>query len=134
MVSAALTTILVLLQMAPAEHAPPITARSVETTLFDGDDTRRVGLGPNETAAIEIAADIREILIVDPDIVKVVPRSIRQVYFVGVTVGKTKVLFYDVKGVQIAAFDVWVSESRSSSADERDPITDYFLHGLRFGE
>jgi pilus assembly protein CpaC len=138
MVSAPLTTFVVLLQMIAGDHAPAVSRHPAETTIGSSDvDSNTVGLGLNEAMAIELSADIREILIADQDIVKVVLRSTRRVYLVGKTVGKTNVYFYDSTGDQIGALDVWVSENLESPASDteesqqRDPVTNHFLNELR---
>jgi pilus assembly protein CpaC len=140
MVSAPLTTLVVLLQMLAADHAPAVSRHPAEMTIVDGDaDSKRVGLGLSEAMAIELSADIREILIADQEIVKVVLRSTRRVYLVGITVGETNVYFYDSTGDQIGALDVWVSENLESPASDteesqqRSPVTHHFLNELQFG-
>jgi pilus assembly protein CpaC len=140
MVSAALTTLVVLLQMLATDHAPAVSRHPPEITIVSSNAaSKRVGLGLNEAMAIELSADIREILIADQDIVKVVLRSTRRVYLVGVTVGETNVYFYDSAGDQIGALDVSVSENLESQASDtdvslqRDPVTHHFLNELRFG-
>jgi pilus assembly protein CpaC len=140
MVSASLMTLVVLLQMLATEHAPAISRHPAEMTIVSSNaDSKRVGLGLNEAMAVELSADIREILIADQEIVKVVLRSTRRVYLVGMTVGKTDVYFYDSNGDQLGALDVWVSENLESPASDtegsqqRDPVTNHFLNELQFG-
>jgi Flp pilus assembly secretin CpaC len=107
MVSAVLITLLALLQISVSQHAPVISA---EAAIASEAEPETVKLAPNETAAIEMPKDIRQILIADPEIVKVVLRSIRRVYLVGNTIGKTSVYFYDNDGNQIGAIAVWVAD------------------------
>jgi hypothetical protein len=73
--------------------------------------------------------------------VKVVPRTTRRVYIIGSAVGKTNVFFYDDKGQEIAALDVWVSEivqPQPAGPDVRpgyrDPVSRHFLKGLRLSD
>jgi pilus assembly protein CpaC len=140
MVSGPLTTLVVLLQMLAAGQAPAVSRHPAEITIVSSDaDSKRAGVGLNEVMGIDLSADIREILIADQEIVKVVLRSTRRVYLVGITVGKTNVYFYDSAGDQIGALDVWVSENLESPASDteesqqRDPVTNHFLNELRFG-
>jgi pilus assembly protein CpaC len=140
MVSAPLTTLVVLLQMLATDPAPAVSRHPPELTIVSSDaDSKRVGLGLNEAMAIELSADIREILIADQEIVKVVLRSTRRVYLVGITVGQTNVYFYDSNGDQIGALDVSVSENLESQgsdteeSQQRDPVTNHFLNELQFG-
>jgi pilus assembly protein CpaC len=140
MVSAPLTTLAVLLQMLAADHAAAVSGHPPEITIVSSDaDSKRVGLGLNEAMAIELSADIREILIANQEIVKVVLLSTRRVYLVGITVGETNVYFYDPASDQIGALDVSVSESLESQASDteesarRDPVTNHFLNELQFG-
>jgi pilus assembly protein CpaC len=141
MVSAPLTTLAVLLQMIAADHAPAVSRHPPpQMTIVSSDAaSKRVGLSLNESTAIEFSADIREILIADQEILKVVLRSTRRVYLIGVTVGQTNVYFYDSAGDQIGALDVSVSENLESQASDteespqRDAVTNHFLNELRFG-
>jgi pilus assembly protein CpaC len=140
MVSASLTTLVVLLQMLATEHAPAFSRHPAEMTIVSSNaDSKRVGLGLNEAMAVEFSVDIREILIADQEIVKIVLRSTRRVYLVGITVGQTNVYFYDTNGDQLGALDVWVSENLESPASDteesqqRDPVTNHFLNELQFG-
>ena len=141
MVSTKLTALLVLLQMGTAERAPHSSLRSAEMTLIV--EPERVVLCPNETTSIDLSQDFRKILIGDQEIVKVVIRSTRQVYLVGVTIGKTDVTFYDSEDNQIGAFNVWVSEDlgsqRPTAKHERpetpqDPVFQHFLNELWMGD
>ncbi len=93
-----------------------------------------------QQTAIDLSADIREVLVADPVTVKVIPRTRRRVYVIGAALGKTNVFFFDDDGRQIVALDVWVSEIvelQSSELGEtfrrqqRDPVSRHFLNGLR---
>jgi pilus assembly protein CpaC len=141
MVSASLMTLVVLLQTLAVDHAPAVSRPPAEVTIVSNetDSKRRVGLGQNEATGIEFSVDIRKILIADQEILKVVLRSARRVYLIGMTVGKTDVYFYDRNGDQIGALDVSVSENSESQAEDtqesqqRDPLTNHFLNELQFG-
>jgi Flp pilus assembly secretin CpaC len=80
MVSGPLTTLVVLLQMLAAGQAPAVSRHPAEITIVSSDaDSKRAGVGLNEVMGIDLSADIREILIADQEIVKVVLRSTRRV-------------------------------------------------------
>jgi Flp pilus assembly secretin CpaC len=70
-----------------------------------------VNLGFNKAVAIDLPVDVKEILVADPQTVKVVLRTVRRVYMVGAAVGRTNVFFYDDHGQQIVALDMLVSEA-----------------------
>jgi pilus assembly protein CpaC len=71
--------------------------------------SRFVPLGIGKSVAIDLPADIKDVLVADPKIANAVIRSSRRVYMIGVTVGQTNIFFFDVEGKQIAGFDIAVT-------------------------
>src|ERR1700743_3129640 len=65
-------------------------------------------LGLNEAHAIDLPADIKEILVGDLQTVRGVVRTVRRVLLVGASVGRTNITFYDGKNRQILALDICV--------------------------
>jgi pilus assembly protein CpaC len=59
--------------------------------------------------AIDLPVDVKEVLLADSQTVRVVLRTVRRVYIVGVAVGRTNVFFYAEDGRQVVALDVSVS-------------------------
>src|SRR6476659_98740 len=70
--------------------------------------SRFVALGIGKSVAIDLPADIKDVLVADPKIANAVIRSSRRVYMIGVTVGQTNIFFFDSDGRQIAGFDIAV--------------------------
>jgi Flp pilus assembly secretin CpaC len=71
-------------------------------------DTQLLMLGLSEAVAIDLPADIKEILVGDLQTVRVVVRTVRRVLLVGASVGRTNVVFYDDKDRQILELDISV--------------------------
>jgi Flp pilus assembly secretin CpaC len=51
-------------------------------------------------------ADIKEILVGDLQTVRVVARTVRHVFLVGASIGRTNIAFYDDKNHQMLALDI----------------------------
>jgi pilus assembly protein CpaC len=109
--TASLATLIVsagLVPMAPAtaadpQHVPVIQVAASEAT------SRFIPLGIGKSVAIDLPADIKDVLVADPKIANAVIRSSRRVYMIGVTVGQTNIFFFDANGKQIAGFDIAVT-------------------------
>ena len=93
--------------MAPATgadvHVPVIKVAASEAT------SRFIPLGIGKSVAIDLPADIKDVLVADPTIANAVIRSSRRVYMIGVKVGQTNIFFFDASGRQIAGFDIAVT-------------------------
>jgi pilus assembly protein CpaC len=93
--------------VAPATGAdarmPVIKVAASEAT------SRFVPLGVGKSVAIDLPADIKDVLVADPKIANAVIRSSRRVYMIGVEVGQTNIFFFDAEGRQIAGFDIAVT-------------------------
>ena len=88
---------------ADTAHVPVIQVAASETT------SRFIPLGIGKSVAIDLPADIKDVLVADPKIANAVIRSSRRVYMIGVTVGQTNIFFFDAEGRQIAGFDIAVT-------------------------
>jgi pilus assembly protein CpaC len=71
--------------------------------------SRFIPLGVGKSVAIDLPADIKDVLVADPKIANAVIRSSRRVYMIGVKVGQTSIFFFDAEGKQIAGFDIAVT-------------------------
>ncbi len=71
--------------------------------------SRSIPLGIGKSVAIDLPADIKDVLVADPKIANAVVRSSRRVYMIGVAVGQTNIFFFDADGKQIAGFDIAVT-------------------------
>ncbi len=73
--------------LAADRPAPVIQIAASEAT------SRFIPLGIGKSVAIDLPADIKDVLVADPKIANAVVRSSRRVYMIGVTVGQTNMLF-----------------------------------------
>src|SRR6478609_8709444 len=71
--------------------------------------SRFIALGIGKSVAIDLPADIKDVLVADPKIANAVIRSSRRVYMIGVAIGQTNIFFFDADGRQIAGFDIAVT-------------------------
>jgi len=89
-------------QAADPPHASVIQVAASEAT------SRFIPLGIGKSVAVDLPADIKDVLVADPKIANAVIRSSRRVYIIGVTVGQTNIFFFGSDGKQIAGFDIAV--------------------------
>src|SRR6476660_3498763 len=97
--------------------------------------SRFVPLGIGKSVAIDLPADIKDVLVADPKIANAVIRSSRRVYMIGVAVGQTNIFFFDADGKQIAGFDIAVKRDLNGvRAALKQAIPDADLHIEGIGE
>ena len=84
-------------------HVPVIQVAASEAT------SRFIPLGIGKSVAIDLPADIKDVLVADPKIANAVIRTSRRVYMIGVAIGQTNIFFFDADGKQIAGFDIAVT-------------------------
>ncbi|HVV81188.1 MAG TPA: pilus assembly protein N-terminal domain-containing protein, partial [Pseudolabrys sp.] len=89
--------------MAADAHTPVIQVAASEAT------SRFIPLGIGKSVAIDLPADIKDVLVADPSVANAVVRTARRVYMIGVKVGQTNIFFFDAQGRQIAGFDIAVT-------------------------
>lgn len=105
---AALIVASALAPAAPALAADPTHVPVVQVAASEAT-SRFIPLGIGKSVAIDLPADIKDVLVADPKIANAVIRSSRRVYMIGVTVGQTNIFFFDADGKQIAGFDIAVT-------------------------
>src|SRR5262245_1204575 len=120
-------------QAVAAEAAPgtPIirVAASEATSRF-------VPLGIGKSVAIDLPADIKDVLVADPKVANAVIRSSRRVYIIGVAVGQTNLFFFDADGRQIAGFDIAVKRDLNgvrNAIKQTIPDADIHVEGVGDG-
>src|SRR6478735_6604107 len=104
----ALTVSAGLASIAPAVAADTANMPVIKMAASEAT-SRFVPLGIGKSVAIDLPADIKDVLVADPKIANAVIRSARRVYIIGVTVGQTNIFFFDAQGRQIAGFDIAVT-------------------------
>lgn len=71
-------------------------------------DARFVSLGVGKSFVIDLPRDTKDVLVADPKIANVVLRSAQRAYIIGAAVGQTNIVFFDIAGQSIAAYDIAV--------------------------
>lgn len=115
---------------APAADSPQKTA--VKVAASEGT-SRFIPLGIGKSVAIDLPADIKDVLVADPKIANAVVRSSRRVYMIGVTVGQTNIFFFDADGKQIAGFDIAVTRDLNgmrAALKQSMPDADVHIDGV----
>lgn len=98
--------------------------------------SRFVPLGIGKSVAIDLPADIKDVLVADPTIANAVVRSSRRVYMIGVKVGQTNIFFFDANGRQIAGFDIAVTRDLNgvrAALKQSMPDADIRIEGVNDG-
>jgi len=120
--------------MAPATgadaHVPVIKVAASEAT------SRFIPLGIGKSVAIDLPADIKDVLVADPTIANAVVRSSRRVYMIGVKIGQTNIFFFDADGKQIAGFDIAVTRDLNgvrAALKQSLPEADIRIEGVADG-
>jgi pilus assembly protein CpaC len=109
--SAALAALILgggLAPMGAAQAADPARVPVIQVAASEAT-SRFIPLGIGKSVAIDLPADIKDVLVADPKIANAVIRSSRRVYMIGVTIGQTNIFFFDADGKQIAGFDIAVT-------------------------
>ncbi len=94
--------------MAPATAADSAQVPVIQVAASEAT-SRFIPLGIGKSVAIDLPADIKDVLVAEPKIANAVIRSSRRVYMIGVAVGQTNIFFFDANGKQIAGFDIAVT-------------------------
>ena len=116
--------------VAADRHVPVIQVAASEAT------SRFIPLGIGKSVAIDLPADIKDVLVADPKIANAVIRSSRRVYMIGVAVGQTNIFFFDAEGRQIAGFDIAVTRDLNgvrAALKQTMPDADIHIEGVGDG-
>jgi pilus assembly protein CpaC len=114
-------------QAADPAHVAVIQVAASEAT------SRFIPLGIGKSVAIDLPADIKDVLVADPKVANAVIRSSRRVYMIGVTVGQTNIFFFDANGKQIAGFDIAVTRDLNgvrAALKQTMPESDIRIEGV----
>ena len=121
--------------MAPATAADPPHVPVIQVAASEAT-SRFIPLGIGKSVAIDLPADIKDVLVADPKIANAVIRSSRRVYMIGVTVGQTNIFFFDADGKQIAGFDIAVTRDLNgvrAALKQTMPDADIRIEGVGDG-
>lgn len=79
-------------QVLAAEPALKIDQHVADLRIVSSDaNSNQLKLGFKKAVVIDLSADVRDVLVADPETVKVILRTTRRVYIVGAALGKTNV-------------------------------------------
>jgi pilus assembly protein CpaC len=128
--------------LASACFAPPVPAVGADARVpviqvaASEATSRFIPLGIGKSVAIDLPADIKDVLVADPKIANAVIRTSRRVYMIGVTVGQTNIFFFDAAGKQIAGFDIAVTRDLNgvrAALKQTMPDSDIRIEGVGDG-
>jgi pilus assembly protein CpaC len=135
--TATLTALIAGAALAPTAPATGADARLPVIKVAASEATSRfVPLGVGKSVAIDLPADIKDVLVADPKIANAVIRSSRRVYMIGVKIGQTNIFFFDAQGKQIAGFDIAVTRDLNglrAALKQALPDSDIRIEGVNDG-
>jgi pilus assembly protein CpaC len=137
--TATLSALLAFSSLLPIDAAPAAeaTTRTPFIHVAASEATSRfVPLGIGKSVAIDLPADIKDVLVADPKVANAVVRSSRRVYIIGVAVGQTNIFFFDADGRQIAGFDIAVKRDPNgvrAALKQSIPDSDIRIEGIGDG-
>ena len=135
--AAALAAVVASAGLAPSAPAAAADARVPVIRVAASEATSRfVPLGIGKSVAIDLPADIKDVLVADPKIANAVIRSSRRVYMIGVAIGQTNIFFFDGDGRQIAGFDIAVTRDLNgvrAALKQMMPDSDIHIEGVGDG-
>src|SRR6202142_3634331 len=135
--AAALATLVIATGLAPSGPVLATDARVPVLKVAASEGTSRfIPLGVGKSVAIDLPADIKDVLVADPKIANAVIRSSRRVYMIGVTIGQTDIFFFDADGKQIAGFDIAVTRDLNgvrAALKQTMPDSDIRIEGVGDG-
>jgi pilus assembly protein CpaC len=124
-----------LLSTAASRAADPAPVQVIQVAASEAT-SRFVPLGIGKSVAIDLPADIKDVLVADPKIANAVIRSSRRVYMIGVAIGQTNIFFFDANGKQIAGFDIAVTRDLNgvrAALKQSMPESDIRIEGVGDG-
>ncbi|MEM6381510.1 MAG: type II and III secretion system protein family protein [Pseudomonadota bacterium] len=90
---------------------PIDTARATgmdSLTISSFGQTRTLSLGINKSMVVELPADVRDVLVSNPEVADAVVRTARRVFIVGVAAGDTNIFLFDGADRQIAVLNITI--------------------------
>ena len=134
---AALAALVAYAGQAPVAPAAAADARVPVIQVAASEATSRfIPLGIGKSVAIDLPADIKDVLVADPKTANAVIRSSRRVYIIGIAVGQTNIFFFDGEGKQIAGFDIAVTRDLNglrAAIKQAFPDADIRIEGVGDG-
>ena len=118
---------------ARAHAADPARTPVVQVAASEAT-SRFIPLGVHKSIAVDLPADIKDVLVADPKVANAVVRTARRVYIIGGDKpGQTSMYFFDGEGRQIAGFDIAVTRDLNglrSALRQSLPDCDIRIEGI----
>ncbi|MGD1888556.1 MAG: type II and III secretion system protein family protein [Cohaesibacteraceae bacterium] len=87
----------------------PVQATDIDTLEISRvGEARTLSLGINKSMVVELPADVRDVLVSNPQVADAVVRTARRVFIIGVAAGDTNIFLFDGADRQIAVLDLTV--------------------------
>ncbi|MEM1284382.1 MAG: type II and III secretion system protein family protein [Pseudomonadota bacterium] len=87
----------------------PAQATDIDTLEISRvGEARTLSLGINKSMVVELPADVRDVLVSNPQVADAVVRTARRVFVIGVAAGDTNIFLFDGADRQIAVLDLTV--------------------------
>ncbi|MEM1289392.1 MAG: type II and III secretion system protein family protein [Pseudomonadota bacterium] len=86
----------------------PQAAGSDALTISSFGQARTISLGINKSIVVQLPADVRDVLVSNPEVADAVVRSSRRVFVIGVAAGDTNIFLFDGADRQIAVLNLTV--------------------------
>ena len=99
--------------LAVSTAATSAEARDRRIRINDHGAVRKVVLGRDKSAVIDLPADAHDVLVANPQIADAIVRTRRRIYVIGKQIGQTNVFAFGKNGEQIASIDLNVERDIS---------------------
>jgi pilus assembly protein CpaC len=100
------TLVATALDVAAAPREPAAGSVKVVASEFGSNF---IPLGVGKSVVVDLARDVKDVLVADPKIANAVIRTARRAYLIGTGIGQTNIYFFDAEGRQLAGFDIAVT-------------------------
>lgn len=107
--AALLTVLLALVAALDGAAAPREPAAGSVKVVASEFGSNFIPLGVGKSVVVDLARDVKDVLVADPKVANAVIRTARRAYLIGTGIGQTNIFFFDAEGRQLAGFDIAVT-------------------------
>lgn len=104
----AIALLAVLAGHAEAAYAQTSDARVIRVATRSGANTMRLTLPLDKAAIVELDADVRDVLVSNPEVVDAVVRTPRRIFVLALKTGQTNAFFFDAGGRRLLSLEIRV--------------------------
>jgi Pilus formation protein N terminal region len=90
-----------------------------------------VSIAIRKSVVIDLPADVKDVLIANPETVQAIVKTKRRVYLIGTGLGQTNIYFFDADGREIGGLDLTVTSRPRSDAFENFALPAQYLYIFR---